>query len=208
MRRQSGRSLGPHGRKQEIRGPWEGRTVRTSRLQGPHCLLLQKKSQKRRFREEPDDEEPEARTYPQYRRKSFTCVWSGAPQGRQNHVPVLPGCSWEMVTLLCCPCTQELEAKTGTAFPALVYSSIGNGKGEPQDPFSTHIPSFPAGGSGIHRQLDKEPAFGAEYRSKVRVLRGHRVWVGRCLGLCWGRIDAGLGGRKHWVFAEGLVQQC
>ncbi|XP_059676941.1 RRP12-like protein isoform X2 [Gavia stellata] len=52
--------------------------------------LRSKKSQKRRFREEPDDEEPEARTYPQYR----------------------------------------------------------------------------AGGSGIHRQLDKEPAFGAEYRSK------------------------------------------
>ncbi|KFP30446.1 RRP12-like, partial [Colius striatus] len=49
-----------------------------------------KKSQKRRFREEADDEEPEARTYSQYR----------------------------------------------------------------------------AGGSGIHRQLDKEPAFGAEYRSK------------------------------------------
>ncbi|NXX38727.1 RRP12 protein, partial [Tricholaema leucomelas] len=52
--------------------------------------LRSKKSQKRRFREEPDDEEPEARTYSQYR----------------------------------------------------------------------------AGGSGIHRQLDKEPAFGAEYRSK------------------------------------------
>ncbi|XP_050755284.1 RRP12-like protein isoform X3 [Gymnogyps californianus] len=52
--------------------------------------LRSKKSQKRRFREEPDDDEPEARTYPQYR----------------------------------------------------------------------------AGGSGIHRQLDKEPAFGAEYRSK------------------------------------------
>ncbi|KFM06540.1 RRP12-like, partial [Aptenodytes forsteri] len=52
--------------------------------------LRSKKSQKRRFREEPDDEEREAGTYPQYR----------------------------------------------------------------------------AGGSGIHRQLDKEPAFGAEYRSK------------------------------------------
>ncbi|NXW03132.1 RRP12 protein, partial [Fregetta grallaria] len=52
--------------------------------------LRSKKSQKRRFREEPDDEEPEAGTYPRYR----------------------------------------------------------------------------AGGSGIHRQLDKEPAFGAEYRSK------------------------------------------
>ncbi|NWR64489.1 RRP12 protein, partial [Bucorvus abyssinicus] len=52
--------------------------------------LRSKKSQKRRFREEPADEEPEAGTYPQYR----------------------------------------------------------------------------AGGSGIHRQLDKEPAFGAEYRSK------------------------------------------
>ncbi|KAM9282041.1 RRP12-like protein [Cariama cristata] len=52
--------------------------------------LRSKKSQKRRFREEPDDEEPEAGTYPQYR----------------------------------------------------------------------------AGGSGIHRQLNKEPAFGAEYRSK------------------------------------------
>ncbi|KFQ78909.1 RRP12-like, partial [Phaethon lepturus] len=52
--------------------------------------LRSKKSRKRRFREEPDDEEPEAGTYPQYR----------------------------------------------------------------------------AGGSGIHRQLDKEPAFGAEYRSK------------------------------------------
>ncbi|XP_010170166.1 RRP12-like protein, partial [Antrostomus carolinensis] len=52
--------------------------------------LRSKKSQKRRFREEPDDEEPEAGTYSQYR----------------------------------------------------------------------------AGGSGIHRQLNKEPAFGAEYRSK------------------------------------------
>ncbi|GAB0192129.1 RRP12-like protein [Grus japonensis] len=52
--------------------------------------LRSKKSQKRRFREEPDKEEPEPGTYPQYR----------------------------------------------------------------------------AGGSGIHRQLDKEPAFGAEYRSK------------------------------------------
>ncbi|NXT49432.1 RRP12 protein, partial [Pluvianellus socialis] len=52
--------------------------------------LRSKKSQKRRFREEPDDEEPETRTYSQYR----------------------------------------------------------------------------PGGSGIHRQLDKEPAFGAEYRSK------------------------------------------
>ncbi|XP_064000645.1 RRP12-like protein [Pogoniulus pusillus] len=52
--------------------------------------LRSKKSQKRRFREEPDDEEPEAGTHSQYR----------------------------------------------------------------------------AGGSGIHRQLDKEPAFGAEYRSK------------------------------------------
>ncbi|KFV18585.1 RRP12-like, partial [Tauraco erythrolophus] len=52
--------------------------------------LRGKKSQKRRFREEPDDEEPEAGTYSQYR----------------------------------------------------------------------------AGGSGIHRQLDKEPDFGAEYRSK------------------------------------------
>ncbi|XP_075573733.1 RRP12-like protein isoform X3 [Pelecanus crispus] len=51
--------------------------------------LRSKKNQKRRFREEPDDEEPDG-TYPQYR----------------------------------------------------------------------------AGGSGIHRQLDKEPAFGAEYRSK------------------------------------------
>ncbi|NWH70588.1 RRP12 protein, partial [Piaya cayana] len=56
--------------------------------------LRSKKSQKRRFREEPDDEEPEARTYSQYR----------------------------------------------------------------------------PGGSGIHRQLHKEPAFGAEYRSKVRDL--------------------------------------
>ncbi|XP_054238178.1 RRP12-like protein isoform X3 [Indicator indicator] len=52
--------------------------------------LRSKKSQKRRFREEPDDEEPEAGTYSQYR----------------------------------------------------------------------------AGGSGIHRQLNKEPALGAEYRSK------------------------------------------
>ncbi|NXV71023.1 RRP12 protein, partial [Atlantisia rogersi] len=52
--------------------------------------LRSKKSQKRRFREEPDNEEPEPGTYPQYR----------------------------------------------------------------------------AGGSGIHRQLDKETAFGAEYRSK------------------------------------------
>ncbi|NXL56052.1 RRP12 protein, partial [Chordeiles acutipennis] len=52
--------------------------------------LRSKKSQKRRFREEPDDEEPEAGTYSQYK----------------------------------------------------------------------------AGGSGIHRQLNKEPAFGAEYRSK------------------------------------------
>ncbi|XP_040419546.1 RRP12-like protein isoform X2 [Cygnus olor] len=52
--------------------------------------LRTKKSQKRRFREEADDEEPEAGSYPQYR----------------------------------------------------------------------------AGGSGIHRQLGKEPAFGAEYRSK------------------------------------------
>ncbi|XP_030342706.1 RRP12-like protein [Strigops habroptila] len=52
--------------------------------------LRSKKSQKRRFREEPDDEEPKAGTYPQYK----------------------------------------------------------------------------AGGSGIHRQLNKEPAFGAEYRSK------------------------------------------
>ncbi|KFO54348.1 RRP12-like, partial [Corvus brachyrhynchos] len=52
--------------------------------------LRSKKSQKRRFREEPDDEEAEAGTYSQYR----------------------------------------------------------------------------AGGSGIHRQLNKEPAFGAEYRSK------------------------------------------
>ncbi|XP_074014967.1 RRP12-like protein isoform X3 [Numenius arquata] len=52
--------------------------------------LRSKKSQKRRFREEPDDEEAEAGTYPQYR----------------------------------------------------------------------------AGGSGIHRQLGKEPAIGAEYRSK------------------------------------------
>ncbi|KFO11819.1 RRP12-like, partial [Balearica regulorum gibbericeps] len=52
--------------------------------------LRSKKSQKRRFREEPDKEEPEPGTYPQYR----------------------------------------------------------------------------AGGSGIHRQLDKEPAFGVEYRSK------------------------------------------
>ncbi|XP_062466432.1 RRP12-like protein [Pezoporus occidentalis] len=52
--------------------------------------LRSKKSQKRRFREEPDDEEPEAGSYPQYK----------------------------------------------------------------------------AGGSGIHRQLNKEPAFGAEYRSK------------------------------------------
>lgn len=52
--------------------------------------LRTKKSQKRRFREEADDEEPEAGSYPQYR----------------------------------------------------------------------------AGGSGIHRQLGKEPAFGAEYRAK------------------------------------------
>ncbi|KAM9232142.1 RRP12-like protein [Leptosomus discolor] len=52
--------------------------------------LRSKKRQKHRFREEPDDEEPEAGTNPQYR----------------------------------------------------------------------------PGGSGIHRQLDKEPAFGAEYRSK------------------------------------------
>ncbi|NWS45360.1 RRP12 protein, partial [Probosciger aterrimus] len=53
--------------------------------------LRSKKSQKHRFREEPDDEEPEAGSYPQYK----------------------------------------------------------------------------AGGSGIHRQLNKEPAFGAEYRSKT-----------------------------------------
>ncbi|KAM8806123.1 RRP12-like protein [Eudromia elegans] len=52
--------------------------------------LRSKKSQKRRFREEPDDEEMESEAYPRYR----------------------------------------------------------------------------AGGSGIHRQLDKEPAFGTEYRSK------------------------------------------
>uniref|UniRef100_A0A8C6NAX8 RRP12-like protein n=1 Tax=Melopsittacus undulatus TaxID=13146 RepID=A0A8C6NAX8_MELUD len=52
--------------------------------------LRSKKSQKRRFREDPDDEEPEAGSYPQYK----------------------------------------------------------------------------AGGSGIHRQLNKQPAFGAEYRSK------------------------------------------
>ncbi|NXN23854.1 RRP12 protein, partial [Nycticryphes semicollaris] len=57
--------------------------------------LRSKKSQKRRFREEPDDEEAEAGTY---RRK--------------------------------------------------------------------HVPCFSAGGSGIHRQLGKEPAIGAEYRSK------------------------------------------
>uniref|UniRef100_A0A8B9UI50 Ribosomal RNA processing 12 homolog n=1 Tax=Anas zonorhyncha TaxID=75864 RepID=A0A8B9UI50_9AVES len=42
------------------------------------------------------------------------------------------------------------------------------GRGEPcrADPANTHTPSFAAGGSGIHRQLGKEPAFGAEYRAK------------------------------------------
>lgn len=89
-------------------------------------------------------------------------------------------CLWEVVTFLCCPHSRELEAKSGTASPAWT------GKGEPWDPLPTHIPCFPAGGSGIHRQLDKEPAFGAEYRSKVRDPGGHRV--GGCsLGLCWGR---------------------
>lgn len=196
VRRQSRRSLGPYGRKQEVRGPREGRTVRTSQLQGPRCLLLQKKSQKRRFREEPDDEEREAGTYPQYRGKSFACAWSGAPRGArttyQSYWAALG--QLEQRSLLMenghpslLSSTQELEAKTGTASPALVHSSIGNRKGEPRDPFSTHIPCFPAGGSGIHRQLDKEPAFGAEYRSKVRDLGGCRVWVGRCLGqdCCW-----------------------
>lgn len=44
-----------------------GSAARTRQLQGPRVLLLQKKSQKRRFREEADDEEPEAGSYPQYR---------------------------------------------------------------------------------------------------------------------------------------------
>lgn len=59
----------------------------TSQLQGPRYLLLQKKSQKRRFREEPDDEEPEARTYPQYRGKFSACAQSGAPQGARTTYP-------------------------------------------------------------------------------------------------------------------------
>lgn len=87
VRRHPGRSLGPHGRKQEVRDPWEGRTVRTSQLQDPRCLLLQKKSQKRRFKEEPDDEEPEAGTYSQYRGKSFTCACCRAPQGARTTHP-------------------------------------------------------------------------------------------------------------------------
>lgn len=41
--------------------------------------FLQKKSQKRRFREEPDDEEAEAGTCSQYRGKSCACAQSGAP---------------------------------------------------------------------------------------------------------------------------------
>lgn len=97
------------------------------------------------------------------------------PEPRTHLAGLLQGswsrelCLWEMVTFLCCPHSQELEAKSGTASPAWT------GKGEPWDPLPIHIPCFPAGGSGIHRQLDKEPAFGAEYRSKVRDPGGHRV---------------------------------
>lgn len=75
----SGKSLGAHGRKQEVGGQWEGRTLRINQLQGSWCLSLQKKSQKRRFREEPDDEEAEAGTCSQYRGKSCACAQSGAP---------------------------------------------------------------------------------------------------------------------------------
>lgn len=119
------------------------------------------------------------------------------PEPRTHLAGLLQGswsrelCLWEVVTFLCCPHSRELEAKSGTASPAWT------GKGEPWDPLPTHIPCFPAGGSGIHRQLDNKPAFGAEYRSKVRDLGGHRVG-GCCLGLCWGR--------KHRLFAGCLVQ--
>uniref|UniRef100_A0A8C4U339 Ribosomal RNA processing 12 homolog n=1 Tax=Falco tinnunculus TaxID=100819 RepID=A0A8C4U339_FALTI len=70
--------------------------------------------------------------------------------------------------------------------------------GEPWAPLPTHILCFPAGGSGIHRQLNKEPVFGAEYRSKVKDPGGQKVSVGGCLGLCWGR--------KHRLFFGGLAQ--
>lgn len=72
------------------------------------------------------------------------------------------------------------------------HGSWGGGSHARADPANTHTPSFPAGGSGIHRQLGKEPAFGAEYRAKVRAPGVAGPGEGS-LGLCWGRIAAGLG---------------
>uniref|UniRef100_A0A8C3UG24 Ribosomal RNA processing 12 homolog n=1 Tax=Catharus ustulatus TaxID=91951 RepID=A0A8C3UG24_CATUS len=65
----------------------EEETVGTSQLQGSCCLFLQKKSQKRRFREDPDDEEAEAGTYSQYKGKSSACAQSGAPQRARTMYP-------------------------------------------------------------------------------------------------------------------------
>jgi len=122
----------------------------------------------------------------------------GLPRGPEHHsclTGLLQGSwssglfLWETVTLLCCPRTRELEAKPGTPSPGLVHSGVGNGKGEPRNAFSTHIPCFPAGGSGIHRQLDKEPVFGAEYRSKVRDWGGV---AGFGWGNAWGSAGVGL----------------
>lgn len=57
-----------------------GQNCKDKPAAGSCCLFLQKKSQKRRFREEPDDEEAEAGTCSQYRGNSSACAQSGAPQ--------------------------------------------------------------------------------------------------------------------------------
>lgn len=74
--------------------------------------------------------------------------------------------------------------------------SVAAGEEEPgPDPPFQHALFFPAGGSGIHRPLDKKPAFGAEYRSKVSAQEVAGFW-GEMSWLCWGRISAGLEGKE------------
>lgn len=38
--KQAAKSLGSYVRKQWVRSLWEGKTVRTSQVKGPYCILL------------------------------------------------------------------------------------------------------------------------------------------------------------------------
>lgn len=78
--------------------------------------------------------------------------------------------------------------------------SVAAGEEEPgPDPPFQHALFFPAGGSGIHRPLDKKPAFGAEYRSKVSAQEVAGFWGRDVLALlgqdfCWSWGQGSAGG--------------